>query len=90
MRDGVVCLLRVHGGGDGFVGEELQGREGDGHGQCGRVRDVESAESFVSVDVLGAVDHGAIHLSRLLHLHTLLDDWKGVDVSILLTATDLE
>lgn len=79
MGERVVVFARVQHGRDGLVGEELEGGEGDGHGEGRRVGDVEGAKTFVLVDVTGAVDHGSVHLARVLDLHALLDDygWRG-------------
>lgn len=82
MSHGVVLLLRVHGGRQRFVGEELEGSERYGHGECRRVRDVERAETFVLVDIFGTIDHRSIHSARVLDLHALLNDCDGSTVSI--------
>lgn len=70
----VVLLGGVHRGRYRLIGEELKRGERDRHRKRGWVGDVESAETLVLVDILGAIDHGAIHLGRVLDLHALLDD----------------
>lgn len=74
VRDGVVHLLGVHGGGNRFVGQELEGREGHGHGERGGVGDVEGAQAFGAEDVARAVGHGAEELLGAVDLHALLDN----------------
>lgn len=61
--------------GEGFVGEKLQGCEGDGHGECCGVGNVESGESFGAVDITGAVGHGFVHFVGVVDLHALFDDF---------------
>lgn len=74
VSDRVVLLLWVHDGGEGLVGEELQGVEWDGHGEGGWVGDVEGAETLVAEDGLGAGGHVWVESLGALDLHALLDD----------------
>lgn len=80
MREGVVLLGRVHSGGDGFVGEELEGCERHSHGQRCRVGDVECAETLGPVDILCAIKHGSVHFVGIFDLHSLLDHCMGMSV----------
>jgi len=63
-------------GGERFVGKELKGRERNGHGECGGIGDVESGETFRTVDVAGAVGHGFVHFVGVVDLHALFDNFR--------------
>ena len=50
--------------------------EGHGHGERGRVGDVECGYAFASIDVFCAVEHGFVHFVRIVDLHALFDDCR--------------
>lgn len=78
----IVLLGRVHRCRYGLIGEELEGRKGDSHRESGGVRDVESSNALLAVNVTGAIHYGPVHLARVVHLHALLDDIKGIHQSV--------
>ena len=74
MREGVIVFSGIHDFGEGFVGHELGGGEGDGHAEGGRVGDVESGETLDAVEGTSAVGDGSV--GRAVDLHSLFDDWN--------------
>lgn len=68
----VVILLRIHHLRDRLIGNELCGREGHGHAECGRVGDVKGLDTFSAVEGLGALRQGLV--DGAVDLHTLLHD----------------
>jgi hypothetical protein len=71
----VVAVAAVHEFCNGFVGGELEGGKGDGHGEGGGVRDVEGAETLVAEDGACALGEGCVDTS--VYLHALLDDCES-------------
>lgn len=61
---------------EGFVGGELQGRKGYGHGEGRGVGYIERAEAFGAEDFAGAVNERGV--GGAVHLHALFDDVEGV------------
>ena len=72
MGYGVVGFGGVHYFGEGLVGHELEGGEGDGHGEGGGVGDVEGGDAFIPEDLTGAGGDGRI--GAAVDLHALFDD----------------
>ena len=83
----IVFFRGIHYFGERFVGHELEGGEGDGHGDCGRIRHIEGGQTFSSEDGSGAGEDGRV--GRAVNLHALLDNcshssacWRGGIVDI--------
>lgn len=78
VRQGIVAGLSssLHDFREGLVCGELEGGEGNRHGEGGRVGDVEGAEAFVAEDGARAVGDGAV--GGTVDLHALFDDVEGV------------
>lgn len=72
VGDRIIAFRGVHDLRDGLVGGELDGREGDGHGECRGVGHVEGPHTFRAVHRLGALGDGLV--DGTMDLHTLLDD----------------
>lgn len=71
MSKRIVVVLGVHNLGYRFVGHELSGRERDGHAEGCRVRDVESLETFVSIN--GPCTLRKCLMNGAMDLHALFD-----------------
>ena len=67
VRQRVVRARRVHDLGDGLVGHELQGGEGDGHAQRRRVGDIEGLQALGLEDLARALEHGPVQGAVDLH-----------------------
>jgi len=76
VGDGVVCFGGVHDFGHGLVGHELEGGEGHGHGEGGRVGDVEGGEALGAEDLARASGDGRV--GTAVDLHALFDDYGGM------------
>ena len=76
VSGGIVAFRRIHDLGDGLVGGELEGREGNRHRERRGIRDVEGGETLGTVDRAGTLGDGLV--DRAVDLHALFDDYAQV------------